>query len=150
MRRILVVDDDPRVSRALALVLESEGFEVTTAADGEIGLGLLETSAFDLAIIDVFMPGADGLETIRELRKRLPELPIIVMSGLQIGGALVNHNLAVPDFLKVALQFGASFALHKPFKPNELLQAIRGCLSDAESGAPPERPSSRSPHRPAG
>jgi two-component system response regulator (stage 0 sporulation protein F) len=139
MRRILVVDDDLHVSKALRLVLENEGFAVTTAPDGQIGLSLLDTAEFDLAVIDVFMPGADGLETIRELRKRLPDLPIIVMSGLQYGGALLNHNLAVPDFLKVALQFGASFALQKPFKPDELLRVIRSCVEQAGRGTPPER-----------
>jgi two-component system response regulator (stage 0 sporulation protein F) len=139
LRRILVLDDDPRVSKALRLVLEHEGFEVTTAADGRTGLGLLEKSEFDLAIIDIFMPGADGLETIRTLRQRLPSLPIIVMSGLQYGGSLLNHNLTVPDFLKVALQFGASFALHKPFQPDELLRAISACAGLVEHDASERR-----------
>lgn len=127
MRRILILDDDPRVRKALSLVLENEGFDVSLAADGRAGLDLLEQSEFDLVIVDIFMPGADGLETVRSLRRRLPRLPIIVMSGLRYGGSSQYHDLTVPDFLKMALQFGASFALYKPFKPDDLLRAIHAC-----------------------
>jgi two-component system, response regulator, stage 0 sporulation protein F len=141
VRRILVLDDDPRVSAAMRLVLESEGFEVTTAADGREGLDLLRSSTFDLVIVDIFMPGADGLETIRELRRSWSDLPIIVMSGLQYGGKLLQHNLSVPDFLNVALQFGATFALHKPFKPAELLSVIRACATRMTADSPGSPPS---------
>ena len=131
MSRILVLDDDLRVSRALTLVLECEGYDVTTAGDGQAGLDLLGRAEFDLLIVDIFMPGADGLETIREVRRRLPALPIVVISGLQYAGTGLNHNLAVPDFLKVAVQFGATHSLQKPFKSDELLRAIKSCLAQA-------------------
>jgi DNA-binding response OmpR family regulator len=139
MRRILIIDDDARVVRALSLVLENEGFEVKTAADGQAGLNLLDADEFDLAIVDIFMPGADGLETIRALRQHRQTLPVIVMSGLQFSSSILHHDLTVPDFLKVALQFGATVALQKPFKPDELLRAVGACLDPGGQPAP-DRP----------
>jgi DNA-binding response OmpR family regulator len=136
MRRILIIDDDARVVRALSLVLENEGFQVQTAADGQAGLNLLDTDEFDLAIVDIFMPGADGLETIRALRQHRQTLPVIVMSGLQFSSSILHRDLTVPDFLKVALQFGATVALQKPFKPDELLRAVGACLDPAGKHAP--------------
>jgi CheY-like chemotaxis protein len=72
------------------------------------------------------------------VRRRSPKLPIIVMSGLQFDGVGLNYSLTVPDFLKVAIQFGATRALQKPFKPEELLRAIKDCMGEAGSAVASE------------
>ena len=85
---------------------------------------MLETAAFALVIADIFMPGMDGIETVRALRLRQPSLPIIVVSG----GGSHFRALQASEFLTAALEFGATAVLQKPFKPRQLLETIRSCL----------------------
>src|SRR5688572_8941071 len=79
--RILVVDDDPNITGLIALYLEKSGFIVTTAADGDAADRLLKDEAIDLAVLDVMIPGPDGLELVRSARKR-GEVPVIMVSAL--------------------------------------------------------------------
>jgi CheY-like chemotaxis protein len=76
---ILIVDDDPAVQITIRLILERAGHHVTAAGDGHTGLALFEASRFDLLFLDIFMPGMDGLETMRHIRVLQPALPIIVI-----------------------------------------------------------------------
>ena len=124
MTRILVVDDDPLIRAAIQAWLEAEKFEVVLADEGRTGLKALETSTFDLMIIDIFMPDMEGLESIRTFRHRAPLMPIIAISGAMIR----QHRGWVPDFLGMSTRLGATYCLCKPFKPTELLQAIERCL----------------------
>jgi len=134
MRRILIIDDDVLVHSAIRNVLEYQGYVVSVATDGGAGLRKLETADFDLVIVDIFMPGMDGLETVRVLHRRLPNVPIIIMSGLTFRTPSFG-SVAVPDFLSMALEFGAAYALHKPFAPEALLKAIEACLPADERGS---------------
>jgi CheY-like chemotaxis protein len=115
--RILVIDDDQAVRITAKLVLEAGGFDVAIADSGMAGLRTAETDAVDLVVVDIFMPGMDGLETIRALRQRDPEVPIIAMSG--------SITQGMPDFLSFASKFGAAASLSKPFRPETLLDAVR-------------------------
>lgn len=142
MRRILIIDDDAEIRSALKLVLELEGFAVALAANGEAGLAAVDAQHVDLVIADIFMPGMDGLETVRAFRKRQSTIPIIAMSGLTFQRMPRLGRLPSPDFLTTAIEFGATCALHKPFKPDELMRAISACLAP---GGPP--PSSGEPGR---
>lgn len=137
MRRILIIDDDAEIRTALKLVLELEGFEVALASNGETGLAAVDVQQFDLVIADIFMPGMDGLETVRAFRRRQSTVPIIVMSGLTFQRLPRLGALPSPDFLTTALEFGATYALRKPFQPDELMRAIRICL---EPGGPAPSP----------
>jgi CheY-like chemotaxis protein len=129
MTRILVVDDDPMVCMAIEVYLERRGFEVTIADGGETGLRALEDSAFDLMIVDIFMPHMRGFESIRIFHERAPKVPLIAMSGY----AFANLDSPAPDFLRMALELGAARCLRKPFTPAALLTAISECMAEAET-----------------
>jgi len=126
MTRILVIDDDQAVRTAISLVLEREGFEVEIVGDGHAGVAAMAKAGFDIVIVDLFMPGMDGLETIKAFNLTAPSVPIIAMSGILARQAPDD----APDFLRLATTFGAVHSLHKPFRPNDLLQAVEKCLSE--------------------
>ncbi len=127
MTRILVVEDDAAVRLAMKTLLELEGFDVTLVEDGCSCLEVIGTRAFDVAIVDMFMPGMTGWDTIKALRERAPEIPVIAMSGLVDD----DRHGREPDFLSMARQLGAAGSLRKPFRPNELLAALEACLVTA-------------------
>jgi len=132
LANILIVDDDPAVQITIRLLLERAGYRVTVAGDGHKGLALFEAGQFDLLFLDIFMPGMDGLETMRHLRARQPPVPIIVISGRSI----TPDAYAEPDFLKMATKLGAVASLQKPFRAEALLATVDGCLRTIKPGNP--------------
>ena len=124
MPRVLVVDDDPMVCVAIEVCPKRRGLEVTVADGGEAGMRALETSDFDVMLIDVFMPHMHGFESIRMFHDHQPDVPIIAMSGY----AFSNTERA-PDFLRTTIEIGATRCLRKPFTPNALLACVDECLS---------------------
>jgi CheY-like chemotaxis protein len=131
---ILIVDDDPAVQITIRLILERAGHRVTVAGDGRKGLALFEGGRFDLLFLDIFMPGMDGLETMRHIRALAPATPIIVISGR----SLTPEAYAEPDFLKMATKLGAVASLQKPFRADALLAAVDGCLKSAQPPSAPQ------------
>jgi CheY-like chemotaxis protein len=123
--RVLVVDDDPMVCAAIEICLQRKGFEVTVADGGEAGVRVLESSTFDVMLIDIFMPHMRGFESIRLFHERAPEIPLIAMSGYAFAGV----DTPSPDFLRMTLELGATLCLRKPFTPNALLAAVNECLA---------------------
>jgi CheY-like chemotaxis protein len=130
---ILIVDDDPAVQITIRLLLERAGHHVTVAGDGRKGLALFEGNQFDLLFLDIFMPGIDGLETMRHVRALQSKIPIIVISGRSI----TPDAYAEPDFLKMATKLGAVASLQKPFRADALLAAVDRSLISATSSSPP-------------
>ena len=124
MPRILVIDDQPHVRATISLALQARGFEVVGADSGVAGLKEFEDSKFDLAIVDIFMPGMDGAKIIKLLRGRAPNLPIIAISGV----LLKASGRTALDFLSMAPELSNVICLQKPFRPPELLQAIQQAL----------------------
>jgi CheY-like chemotaxis protein len=120
MARVLVVDDDEQIRSILRAILETAGHQVTEAADGAEGFRCAGREPADLVFCDLFMPGQDGLETIRDLRRDFPALPVVAMSGGGYGGEL--------DLLPAARLLGANVALRKPFNPESVLNAVRQAL----------------------
>jgi len=120
MTKILVIDDEPEVRETIARILESHGYQVIDAKDGNDGLDVLRDERPDLVITDILMPGCDGLETIMEMRRRAPNAKIIAISG---GG-----SRGIFDYLDAAQRFGASDTLVKPFGALALLEHVQHCL----------------------
>jgi CheY-like chemotaxis protein len=117
---MLVIDDDPAIRTALDMLLRRKNYSVFLAPDGPTGLQLISSLALDAVIIDMFMPGMNGIATIRELIKLKPDLPFIAMSGF----AFTDRKQGAPDFLGMAIRLGAAAALQKPFETRELLEAL--------------------------
>jgi CheY-like chemotaxis protein len=130
MSRILVVDDDLAVRDAIKMVLENDGHEVVLAANGRAGIVAAEDGGFDIVICDIFMPGMDGIETMRVFRQSNPQMPVIAMSGFTFG----DGRSPAPDYLSLATKLGASYSLRKPFRPHELLKAVRECTRTDGTG----------------
>ena len=125
MKRILVIDDEELIRTFLKDLLEGEGYEVVTAGNGAEGLALFETRPADLVITDIIMPVKDGLDTILELKKKLPDLPVIAISA---GG-----NIPKERYLAVAGYMKNTRTLAKPFTRDELLSAVKEHLDAGES-----------------
>jgi two-component system response regulator MprA len=127
MSRVLVVDDDPPLRRMLERTLTAEGYEVSVAADGGAALAEAERAAPDVIVLDVAMPGLDGLAVARRLRDKGDPTPILMLTARD----------AVPDRV-AGLQAGADDYLVKPFAVEELvarLQALTRRASDSTAGA---------------
>ncbi len=131
MAKILVVDDDPAVQTTIRLLLERAGHSVVVAGDGRKGIAAFGSCDFDLMFLDIFMPGMDGLETMRHIHRQQSAMPIIVISGRP----LVPDAGAEPDFLAMAMKLGAISSLPKPFRPAELLARVEGCLNARDRNA---------------
>jgi two-component system, OmpR family, response regulator MprA len=115
--RLLVVDDDPSVREALALVLDLNGFEVTTAIDGREAIRTLSVASPDAVILDVLMPGLDGLEVCRRMRATGNRTPVLMLTAR----AEVSERVA-------GLEAGADDYLAKPFAREELIARLRALL----------------------
>lgn len=120
MARILVIDDEELIRETIRMKLEQVGHEVIEAADGIEGLLALEEGPFDLVVTDIIMPEQEGIETIRKIRNRDPQVGIIAISG---GGR--GHNY---QFLDIAKKLGANGALPKPFTGPQLLGLVESTL----------------------
>jgi two-component system, OmpR family, KDP operon response regulator KdpE len=126
--KALVIDDDPQIRRALRAGLERNGYTVALAASGEEGLDVAAEQAPEVVILDLAMPGMDGLEVCRQLRE-WSSVPIIVLSVRE----------GEKDKI-AALDLGADDYLTKPFSLEELLARLRAVLRRAGGAEEPEPP----------
>lgn len=114
---ILVIDDDENIRRLLRAILEPEGYQVLEAPDGDKGIKEYQNNPTDLVITDLIMPGKEGIETIRDLRREFPNVKIIAVSG---GG-----RIGPDSYLKMAKGVGALCTLSKPIDRSGLLNAVK-------------------------
>ncbi len=112
--QILVIEDEPRILAFLARGLEAEGFRVDAADTGPMGLKQALASSYDAVILDLLLPGLDGLTILRELQQREPELPVVIVSA----------RSDLPTKLR-GFGLGASDYLAKPFALDELVARLR-------------------------
>jgi DNA-binding response OmpR family regulator len=123
--RVLVIEDDPDIGAMLALNLRAEGFEPVVETSGEAGLARLATESVDLAVLDLMLPGMDGLQVCRRLRALPQYLPIIILSAKSTEA----HRV-------LGLELGADDYLVKPFSMPELIariHAVRRRMSAADA-----------------
>jgi two-component system response regulator (stage 0 sporulation protein F) len=121
---VLIIDDDEQVRRLLRYVLEQQAHTVAEAPDGLRALDLIGANRSDVAFVDLFMPGMDGLELIPKLHIQSPLTKIVAMSGGIEGRAL--------DLLRVAQRLGATKALAKPFTAAEVRQVMLELGAEAQ------------------
>jgi DNA-binding response OmpR family regulator len=125
-KRVLVVEDDPSIAIGLRINLESEGYVVDLAEDGETGLELARTTEPDLIVLDVMLPKRNGLEVLHDLRAEGRTMPIIILSA------------KAGEMDKVAgLELGAEDYVAKPFSLAELLARVRAALRRGNAAPAP-------------
>jgi DNA-binding response OmpR family regulator len=126
MSRVLVVDDEPRITGFVSRALAGAGLEVEAASDGQVALELARSGRYDLVVLDLMLPGLDGVEVLRGIVAEDPAPAVLVLSALGDVETRVR-----------CLELGASDYLPKPFALSELLARVRARLR------PSERASSR-------
>jgi len=121
-RKVLIAEDDPSVRKAVQRVLELEKYDVTAVNDGQAALEVLGTTRFDLAVLDVMMPFADGLTVCREARHRGIQTPILLLTArVEVGDRVAGLDAGADDYLV------------KPFVVDELLARCRALLRRSAS-----------------
>ena len=115
--RVMVIDDDPGLREYMEALVTRQGYDVVAVAGGEEALRVLEEESPDLVTLDVVLPGMDGLDTLRELKKRIAHVPVIMLSGHGQARTIVE-----------AMRLGASDFLRKPFEAEELEIAFQKAL----------------------
>jgi DNA-binding NtrC family response regulator len=114
---ILIVDDEHIVLDSCKRVLEADGYSVTLVTSADTALEAMSAQVFSLILMDIKMPGRDGMSLMREVKEKWPDVPVIIMSGYA-----TNETLT-----QVSKTDAASF-IAKPFTPDELAEAIRKVL----------------------
>jgi len=116
--QILIIDDEASLRRTLARILQQAKFEVTTAESGKEGLAFLAHQTFDMVYLDIRMPDMNGLEVLKAIHAKFPELPVILFT-------------AQPDMSSAveALRHGATDYLMKPLKPQALIERTQNILA---------------------
>jgi two-component system KDP operon response regulator KdpE len=115
--RILVIDDEPAIRRFLRTSLTAQGYSLLEAEDGETGLAMLQRNAVDVLVLDLGLPGIDGLEVLKRMREGSSSVPVIVLSSRDDERGKV-----------AALDIGADDYVTKPFGMDELLARIRAAV----------------------
>jgi two-component system nitrogen regulation response regulator NtrX len=115
---LLIVDDEPSILQSLGGLLSDEGFEVTTAANGYEALKTIEVESPDLVLLDIWMPGIDGIETLKEIKKKSPNIQVIIITG---------HG-TIETAVK-ATKLGAFDLIEKPLSIDKVIVAINNALN---------------------
>lgn len=120
MKKAMIVDDDPNISELLRLYFDKDGFSVVSCLDGDQALDLFNQSSPDIVILDLMLPGRDGYDVLRDIR-RISDIPVIMLTAR--GDTLDKV---------VGLELGADDYVQKPFEPKELLARVKAVLRRTE------------------
>jgi two-component system response regulator (stage 0 sporulation protein F) len=123
-RRVLVIDDDEAIRKLFLLTLEETRFCVDTAASGQEGIDRTRETKYDLIYLDLKMPGINGCETLRELRKVEPDVPIYIVTAFH-----PEFLDQLQDLAKAGIDFEL---LQKPIGSKELIDVTKGILGEAQ------------------
>ncbi len=125
MSRILIVEDEPRIASFLQKGLKANGFVTRVASDGDQGVALAQPGDFDLVILDLGLPGRDGLQVLTTIRRRSRSLPVIILTARDgVEPTVESFKLGADDYVR------------KPFRFEELLARVRARLRTTASGDP--------------
>jgi DNA-binding response OmpR family regulator len=113
-KTVLVVEDEPRILRFMSISLKASGYNVISTMRGDCVMDMVKEEKPDIIILDVFLPGRDGFEVLKELRA-FSQLPVIVVSARDSLGS-------------EALELGATEFMGKPFRPEDVIKRIRAIL----------------------
>ena len=119
-----MIDDQPDIRTMVSIVLRVNHFDVVEAANAAAGLKEFEAGKFDLAIVDIFLQGTNGFEVIMKMRERIPDFPIVAISGM-----------TMLDFVNETPELANVVCLQKPFRPAELALAVEVATRSRSSGA---------------
>jgi two-component system alkaline phosphatase synthesis response regulator PhoP len=123
MTKILVVDDEPSIVNLVTAYLKPEGYEVYTAADGNLGLKAARAFKPDLVILDIMLPGMDGIELLSRLRRESDVYVIMLTAKTEETDKIVGLSIGADDYVT------------KPFSPRELVARVKAALRRIETGA---------------
>lgn len=118
-KRILIVDDEHDLRNLLSQVVSGAGYDVTLAEDGAEAINILESHRFDLALLDIQMPNANGIEVLKFIRKNSPSTRAVMLTGY----ADLKHAME-------AREYGASDFISKPYKLEDILGTIQRVLTE--------------------
>jgi DNA-binding response OmpR family regulator len=118
-----MIDDQPDVRTMVSIVLRVNHFDVVEAANAAAGLKEFEAGKFDLAIVDIFLQGTNGFEVIMKMRERIPDFPIVAISGM-----------TMLDFVNDTPELSNVVCLQKPFRPADLVLAVEVATRPRSSG----------------
>jgi CheY-like chemotaxis protein len=135
MARVLVVDDQAFARASAAVVLRTNGFEVVGMEDGASAVKAFERSTFDVVIVDVYMPGMDGVQVIKALRQLAPHMPIVAVSGTM----LRKSTRTALDYFPEMPALANVVRLQKPYRPPELLAAVGAAMGTSTGQAGEQR-----------
>jgi DNA-binding response OmpR family regulator len=121
--RVLMIDDQPDVRTMVSIVLRVNHFDVVEAVNAAAGLKEFEASKFDLAIVDIFLQGTNGFEVIMKMRERIPDFPIVAISGM-----------TMLEFVNETPELSNVVCLQKPFRPADLVLAVEVATRPRSSG----------------
>ena len=128
--RILAVDDDPDILEALAMILESQGYEVVTAREGIEGLANLKAETPDLMILDLLMPKMDGFAVLKELQdprwSKYRNIPVLILTSVREEASRRRYEL------ETGLELGVDDYVEKPISPDILLERVERLVKRKE------------------
>lgn len=130
--KVLVVDDEPGMRLTLEGIIEDEGYDVIGASDGYQAIEMARETPFDLIFMDMKMPGIDGVDTYREIKKVRPRSVVFMMTGF-----------VAEELVKDALQEGAYAVIYKPFEAERVIEIVRSILKTNVVLVVDDRPTDR-------
>lgn len=122
LARILIVDDEDIVLKSCLRVLQKLDYEIDTAYSGQTALDNLEKKKYDIVVTDLMMPGMDGMQLLEEIKKRYPDVIVIIFTGY-----------ATVDTTRQALKAGAFDYIPKPFTPDELRNVVDNAVKSLKN-----------------
>lgn len=131
-KKILLVEDEDFIRDLYVRQLTKAGFQVKSAADGQTGINLLNSEPFDLLLLDIMLPGMNGLQVLREFKTQKPNSPMIT---------ILLTNLGQEAVIKEGFELGAqAYLIKASYTPDQVVNEVRNALSGGQPITPPQNP----------